>query len=223
MAVYPNSPLLIHTRPSLRATLALGGIAGPVLFTLLVVLRGLLWPEYSHLRSPISALAAGPYGWVQNVSFIATGALLAICALGLQLVLASRSSSVLGPALLASGGLGLIGAGIFPATDATGAFSREIEHVVAAAIAFLGAALGLVVTSRSLTLAAEWRRYAPYTLATGIGVLLIFLVTFALAAPPEAPLHSWLGLLQRVTVFFWFTCTVVLAIQLWRSSMASSK
>src|SRR5262245_10660801 len=56
-------------------TLALAGIAGPVLFTALVILQGLLIPEYSHVRLPISALEAWPTGWIQRLNFWAIGLL----------------------------------------------------------------------------------------------------------------------------------------------------
>ena len=44
------------------SALAVAGIIGPVFFTALVVLQGFLVPEYSHVRMPISALAAWPTG-----------------------------------------------------------------------------------------------------------------------------------------------------------------
>ena len=39
-------------------SLAFAGIVGPVLFTLLVIVQGLLQPDYSHIAMPISALAS---------------------------------------------------------------------------------------------------------------------------------------------------------------------
>ena len=51
------------------STLALAGIIGPIWFTTFVVLQGLLLPDYSHVRLPISALAAWPTGWIQNINF----------------------------------------------------------------------------------------------------------------------------------------------------------
>ena len=48
--------------------LALAGIIGPIWFTTLVVVQRWLLPDYSHVRLPISALAAWPTGWLQNVN-----------------------------------------------------------------------------------------------------------------------------------------------------------
>ena len=64
--------------------LALAGIVAPIWFTALVVLQGFLQPDYSHVRLPISALAAWPTGWIQNVNFYVTGALTMIFAIALH-------------------------------------------------------------------------------------------------------------------------------------------
>ena len=64
----------IRRRPRTSA-LALAGIIGPIWFTTLVILQGLLLPDYSHVRLPISALAAWPTGWIQNVNFYVAGVL----------------------------------------------------------------------------------------------------------------------------------------------------
>lgn len=67
-------PKLEWKRPR-TSTLALAGIVGPIWFTTLVVLQGVLLPDYSHVRLPISALAAWPTGWIQNVTFCIAGVL----------------------------------------------------------------------------------------------------------------------------------------------------
>ena len=65
-------------------TLALAGIIGPLLFITLVVVQGFLQPEYSHVVLPISALAAWPTGWIQNLNFYVAGALMMAFAYGLH-------------------------------------------------------------------------------------------------------------------------------------------
>ena len=219
MAAYVNHWAVSATQQSVQKALASAGIIGPVLFALLVVVQGLMLPEYSHLSEPVSALAAGPDGWVQNVTFLLTGALMTAHALGLHWSV-GRGIPWLGPALLVVSGLGLVGAGLFPAIDASGAFSREPSHVVSAVTAFAGAGLGLAVVSRHLSRTAGWRGYGAYALLSGAAVLVLTLGMFALAAPPEAPLHGWLGLVQRLTVAVWFACVAVLAVKVLRSTPA---
>jgi hypothetical protein len=62
----------IHDVPapiSRARALALAGIIGPLSFTTLVVVQGFLLADYSHVRLPISALAAWPTGWIQDINF----------------------------------------------------------------------------------------------------------------------------------------------------------
>ena len=66
------------------STLALAGIIGPIWFTTFVVLQGLLLPDYSHVRLPISALAAWPTGWIQDVNFYVAGVLAMVFAVALH-------------------------------------------------------------------------------------------------------------------------------------------
>ena len=57
--------------------LAVAGLIGPVWFVTLVIVQGILQPDYSHIRMPISALEAWPAGWIQRLNFVVFGALLA--------------------------------------------------------------------------------------------------------------------------------------------------
>jgi len=66
------------------AALAVAGIAGPVIFVVVVIVQSLLHPDYSHMALPISALAAWPGGWVQNVNFVVFGLLMIAYAIGLH-------------------------------------------------------------------------------------------------------------------------------------------
>ena len=56
-------------------TLALTGIVAPAWFTTMVVVQAALQPGYSHVTMPISALAAWPKGWLQNLTFLVAGGL----------------------------------------------------------------------------------------------------------------------------------------------------
>jgi hypothetical membrane protein len=94
-----------HQRTSI---LALAGIIGPIWFTMLVVLQGLLLPDYSHVRLPISALAAWPTGWIQNVNFYVAGVLTVAFAVALHDGVQPTRWGGAGVALLVLGGLGLV-------------------------------------------------------------------------------------------------------------------
>ena len=186
------------------STLALAGIIGPLSFTTLVILQGLLLPDYSHVRLPISALAAWPTGWIQNVNFHVAGVLTMAFAVALHHgVRATRR-----------GGLGLVWAGIFPWKMVDSVPTETATHVIGAITVFTATGLGFVVFSRRMIRDPRWRDLATYTTLTGIAILLLFVAVGFFAIDDGAPLHAWAGLLQRVLCAVWFTCLIVLARRL---------
>jgi hypothetical membrane protein len=197
--------------------LALAGVAGPVMFAVVALVQSLLRPDHSLVRPPISALAAGPSGWVQDVNFLVLGSLMIAYAIGLHLRVRPTRSGVVGLAFLVLSGIGLVWAGVFPATDATGVYQDDrVLHIVAFPMTFLGAGIGLIVMSRRMAGDPRWRSVATYALATGIAVLVLLLAGGGLVRPLGAPLHAWWGLFQWFLLAVWFPCTVVLALRLLR-------
>ena len=97
----------------------------------------------------------------------------------------------IGCALLATGGLGIVLAGIFPWEMVNGVPTETPLHVVGAIMAFAAAGLGFVVISRRLNVDPQWRDLATYTMWTGILVLLLFITVGFFAVDDGAPLHSW--------------------------------
>jgi len=212
----------LERRRSAIAVLAVTGIVGPILFAVVAVVHSLLRSDHSLVALPISALATGPSGWVQDVNFLITGIVLLAYPIGLHLEVRQRRWGAVGSALLVLSGAGLVLAGVFPAVDASGAFSNEqVGHTVAAFIAFLGTGIGLIVISRRLAGDPRWRDLAAYTLATGIATVVLFFGFGALAEQPGALLHPWMGLFQWVMVAVWLTCTVVLSFRLLRVTRAA--
>jgi uncharacterized protein DUF998 len=70
----------------------------PFLFAALVIVEGLLQPEYSHVSMPISALAAFPYGRIQVANFLVAGTLLTLFAVVQHRGVRPTKRGVLGPA-----------------------------------------------------------------------------------------------------------------------------
>lgn len=146
-------------RRSVIAALAAAGIAGPIIFTLVAIVQSLIRADHSLVGLPISALGAGPSGWVQDVNFLLEGALLVAYAIGLHLGVRPARLGELGPALLVLGGVGVMLAGVFPAVGASGAFSEEqVGHTVVSFMAFLGTGIGFIVLSWRLARDPRWRR-----------------------------------------------------------------
>jgi hypothetical membrane protein len=209
-------------RCSMIAALAVAGIVGPVMFAVVALVQSLLRPEHSLVADPISALAAGPSGWVQNVNFLVFGALMIAYAIGLHLGVRPTRWAIVGLAFLVLSGVGLVWAGVFPSADAAGAkWDDRVLHIVAFPMTFLGAGIGLIVMSRRMAGDPRWRSFATYALATGIAVLVLLLAGAGLVRPPGAPLHPWWGLFQWVLLAVWFPCMVVLALRLLRVARAA--
>ena len=204
----------IPTKP-----LGYAGIAGPLIFTALVVVQGVLQPDYSHVRLPISALAAWPLGWIQETAFLVLGLSIMAFALGLHRVVRpakTASQGGAGAALLAMGGVGILVAGAFPWKMVNGIPTETPPHVVAAITAFVSTGLGLVRLSRRMSGDSGWRDLATYTKVTGVAVLLLFVALGFFAIDDGTPLHPWAGLLQRVLCLVLFSCVIVLALRLTR-------
>jgi hypothetical membrane protein len=209
-------------RRSVIAALAIAGIAGPSIFAVLALLHSLLRSDHSLAAHPISALAAGTSGWVQNANFLLFGLLMIAYAIGLHLGVRQSRWGVVGVAFLVLSGVGLMWGGVFPATDATGAFDENrILHIPGFIMTFLGGGIGLIVMSRRMARDPRWRSLAIYALVTGIAMLVLILVGGGLVRPPGAPLHAWFGLFQWVLLAVWFPCTIVLALRLLRLARAA--
>jgi hypothetical membrane protein len=206
-------------RRPIAAVLAAAGILGPILFTAVFVIQEVFRRgEYSPMAEPVSALEAGPGGWVQQVNFVGFGLLTIAFAVGLHRGMRPTRAGVLGPAILGWTGVGLVLAAVFPLReDAAGAtYDPTGLHYVNGPILFLSIGVGLVVTSRRMAADPRWRSLATYTLATGIALLIMFVAFGVLVGPDDAPLHPWAGLAQRVVLAVWFSCTIVLALRLLR-------
>lgn len=194
-------------------TLALAGIIGPTWFTTLVVVQGVLLPDYSHVRMPISALAAWPTGWIQTLNFYITGALTIAFGLDLHHAVQPTRQGSTGIVLLVIGGIGVVMAGVFPWRMVDGVPTETPPHVVGAVMTFAATGLGLIVFSRRMVADPRWRDLATYTMYSGIAVLLLFVTVGFFAIDDGAPLHAWAGLIQRVLCAVWFACLIVLAVR----------
>ena len=212
----------LERRRSVIAVLAVAGIVGPIFFTVVALVHSLLRPDHSLVALPISALATGPSGWVQDVNFVICGVLFLAYPIGLHLEVRQTRWGVVGPALLVLSGAGLVLAGVFPAVDASGNLTYDsLGHTVASFIAFLGTGGGFIAMSRRLAGDSSWRSLATYTLGSGIAIVVLVIAFGALAERPGTPLHPWIGLFQWMMVAVWLTCTVVFCLRLMRVTKAA--
>jgi hypothetical membrane protein len=197
------------------ARLIFAGLVVPFFFSALVILQSYLQSGYSHVAHPISALAALPLGWIQNLNFYVEGMLVLCFAIGLHFGVSPTRRGVIGPALVALSGAGLIVCGVFPWRQENSTFVEPVGHAIGAVMTFVGASVGYILTSLRIRRDPEWESLASYILFSGIIMLILF---FAVghALQLSSPLHPWTGALQRLLVVVWFVCTFAIALRGWR-------
>jgi hypothetical membrane protein len=200
-------------------TAAWAGIIGPVLFTAaFLVQEALRRDEFDPVAEPVSALEAGPNGWLQQANFVVFGVLTIVFAVGLHRAVAPTRRGIAGPALLTVSGVGLLLAAAFPLReDAAGATYDPGGHVIAGVTFFSTSAVGLVVLSRRLKQDARWRGLARYAGVAGAVALVGFVAMGALVMPDDAALHDWAGLFQRALIIIVvFPCRIAIAFRMLR-------
>lgn len=178
------------------------GIAGPVLFTLTFVGQELArMEEYSPLAEQVSALEAGPNGWIQQLNFVLFGILTMVFAVGLHQGLRPMRLGVIGPALFFVTGIAAIMAGVFPLReDAAGLTYDPGGHMPAGMTFFLGSTLALVVISIRVARDPRWRSLRVVIIAVAVAMVIGNVLMVRLVIPDDAPLHDWAGLGQRILV-----------------------
>jgi hypothetical protein len=84
MEATASAAIKARERAAGTTALATAGLVGPIVFTALVIVQGAIQPNYSHVALPISALEAGPSGWL---NFLLLGGLMGMFAIGMHVKL----------------------------------------------------------------------------------------------------------------------------------------
>jgi hypothetical membrane protein len=215
-----------QSAPAFRTTRisALAGIWGPIVFSVTFTVQGLFRRgEYDPIGEPVSALEAGPNGWIQQVNFVVFGLSLLVFAVGLNRAITYIRLRALSGMLLLLSGIGLLLAAALPLREnAAGATYDPGGHFLSGVTFFLCSSLALVVLSVRMRRDANWRSLANYTLGAGCIALVCFVLLGRFAIPDDAPLHDYAGLVQRVTILLvTFPCFVTLGLRLLRPSHLS--
>jgi hypothetical membrane protein len=204
-------------RRSALPGLAWAGIVGPILFTVVFLAQeALRRDEFNPVAEPISALEAGPNGWVQQLNFVVLGLLTMAHAIGLHRGMRPARGGWAGPALLFITGMANLVAGAVPwREDHAGITYAPAAHTVGGMIFFLGSPAALIALSRRMRHDPSWRGLAPYTLGSGLVLLAVAVVGAVFVRPDAAPLHDWAGLVQRIMVLaVLFPCRIALGVRL---------
>ncbi len=197
----PGSAAAMDTR-----WLALGAVAGPVLFTLAWFVLGFLSPgftifgtriaPYSPISAPISGLGLGPTGPYMNAAFVLGGMLMLAGVVGVFLSIKELGAGIRWTcaALLALSPLGAVVDGVFT-------LESGFVHFLGSLLGFATPVLSFLVAGIFLRRVPGWRRFgswlllgSPFTLA----LLVLFFLTFTPTS--EGATRGVAGLTERVLV-----------------------
>lgn len=184
--------------------LALGGVTGPILFTITVSICAYLRPDYRYTQF-ISELGAtnSPNASLMNyVGFMISG--LMIISFGVALIMHAKGKlGNIGSVLILLFGTGMFVVGIFSCDvgcPREGTFENTIHDQVSGP-AFLSAILGILLCGFSFRKLPSWSGLWLYS---GISAVVAFAFMVALATSIEA--YTVTGIWQRLllaTIFVW--------------------
>lgn len=201
--------------------LAIGAVAGPVMFTLSWLVLGFVSPgytmwgvhvaPYSAISQPLSGLGLGPTGPFMNAAFILSGLLIIAGAVGVV-----RSIGELGPlagwtctVLLALPGVGSVIDGFFT-------LERFLPHFVGFGLA-LTTVVGFPVVGLILRRIPSWRSFGTWLIVAGPLTLALAVLYFITFTPTiEGIQHGIAGLTERILVIeldAWYVAIGFLALR----------
>ena len=196
--------------------LAICGIIGPIVYTIVLVTLGSLQPDYNHITQTMSELGAvdAPYAIVMNTAGLPLLGLLIIAfAIALNRGIRDGINSKIGPTLVAVSGAALVMTGIFPCDP--GCVNVSIVgtlHSIFAMVAAFAMILALLSISQRLKKDRQWQGYTIYSLITLV-VALSLSAVYGLNI-----LEPWSGALQRASMGVLLLWMEVVAIKLVRLS-----
>jgi len=196
----------------LERGLIYSGIVAPVVLAIAVIIAGALHPGYSHIYQPISLLGApgSPFRAILNYGgLIPAGILTVIFSLAMFRHLKGSAMFSISSALVTVVGVGRMVAGFFPCDpDYTNLTSLSARiHFAAAMVSLLAGAIAPLVMALGLR-SRQPRRHFWVSLGLGTGALLM------LAISPVAARMQWIGISQRLLLFFTYAWIIAVAIKL---------
>jgi hypothetical membrane protein len=202
--------------PLTTRLLVAGGVIGPLLLILVMLIEGATRPGYDAWRMAGSALSLSDQGWMQITSFIVSGLLILGFAVGVRQTLHTGRGATWGPILLAVVGVGLIVAGIFvtdpafgypPGTPPGPAVHTTLHgalHFFIGGLAFFSCLpASCFVFARRFAGDPQWKGWAASSVVAGVLMLASFVAYAAVAAKVQ---DGPAGLLERISIgigVFW--------------------
>lgn len=203
--------------------LALGAVAGPVLFTLAWLILGFLSPgyalfgtliaPYSSISQPISGLGLGTTGPFMNAAFVLGGLVLLAGVIGVFHTTSASGRSAArwaSAALLSLSPLGLVVAGLFT-------FEAVFPHLIGFLLGAATPVLSFLAAGFFFRRIPRWRRFGNWLLLGSPLTLVLVVLFFGTFDPAAAGGGEGVaGLTQRilvVEVHAWFVAMGWLAFR----------
>jgi hypothetical membrane protein len=187
---------------------------GPLLFFAVATVEGLARTGYDPIAQPISALAFGPRGWIQQANFALLAISLAAFGVTLRARLRDGDASLVGPAIFGLMTVGITLAGIFT-MDAPGASQTDAGrlHSLGGFFFFPWMPVVLLLVARRFRRDDRFRPYFKYTLATALFCLATMIYFFAFVGVPgvSSRLSEFAGLVQRLQLLPFLTWMAIFA------------
>jgi hypothetical protein len=155
---------------NLHQLIALGGMIGPILYTLIWILGGILQPDYSHIRDDVSSLMAvgAPNKRLFDIMQLTNIILVIIFFTDLHWVINGGQGSIIGPACFVLTSLINIPVVLFYPLDEGGVIdspTAQMHVKLVMAMAVLGA-VGMLAMWHRLSNAEGWVWFGGYSLVT---------------------------------------------------------
>lgn len=195
-----------------EALLACGALGIP-LFLVVFHVDAVTRPGFALLHHGPSLLMTGDRGWLQITNFLATGALMLACAVGLRLALPTGRASRWGPRLMGGYGVAMMCTGIFvtdpqlgyppgtpsgrlPGINADESWHSQL-HTLSVLVLYLIACVACFVFARRFGAEPGGRWWAAGLVANGV-VAPVVLVVGAFVLQPLSVSSRWAALADGV-------------------------
>lgn len=196
----------------------LGGVLGPIIFTVIVIVAATMQPGYSHTQNFISELGATGAknaALMNYAGFVIGGLLIATLGFALIKILPRERLTIVASVLVCLFGVGVATSGIISCDlgcpQGTGT-SANIVHNTIAPIAFLCLITASMIFGFCWRSEIELRNLAVYSLATGVVALGLLAL---LASSLEARVLT--GLWQRLLLLVLFSWCIIVALRIGKS------
>jgi hypothetical protein len=201
---------------NIQQFIALGGMIGPILYTLIWILGGILQPDYSHIRDDVSSLMAvgAPNKRLFDIMQLTNIILVIIFFTSLHWVIDGGQGSIIGPACFVLTSLINIPVVLFyPLDEGGGVESPTAQmHVKLVMIMALFGAVGMLALWHRLSNTEGWVWFGTYSLITFVFTA----VTGVIASKTVGT--KIMGLTERLVVTANVQYVFVLALNVFISS-----